>query len=82
MTSYTQEARPKADHTRLVDKIHRFAAIEAGWLEGHGVPFDQADLTWFTDALCEHFPSHIPEPNATPPPMVRSCWNGNKPTSF
>lgn len=55
-----------ASHSNLVDKIHQFSTIEAGWLEGEGIPFNQADLNWFTNALCEHFPCHIPEPTATP----------------
>lgn len=55
-----------ASHPNLVAKIHQFSTIEASWLEGDCIPFNHADLNWFTNALCEHFPSHIPEPNATP----------------
>ena len=55
-----------ASRPNLVDNIHQFSTIEAGWLEGKGIPFKYADLTWFTNALCEHFPNHIPEPNTTP----------------
>ena len=66
MTSSKHETQPQASHPELTDKIHQFSTIESGWLEGHGVPFSQSDLTWFTNALCEHFPSHIPEPIATP----------------
>ena len=66
-----------AGHAKLIAKINQFSELEAGWIEGKGLPFGQKDLDWFTSALVERFPGHIPEPQATPTAdgEVRLEWN-------
>lgn len=66
-----------AGHAKLVAKINRFSKLEAGWVEGKGIPFNQKDLDWFTSALVNHFPNSLPEPTITPTAdgEVRLEWN-------
>ena len=70
-----------AGRANLIAKINRFSELEASWIEGKGLPFNQKDLDWFTNALVNNFPNSLPEPTITPTAdgEVRLEWNqGNQ----
>lgn len=57
-------------------RLHKFAALRTGWLNGAGEPPDAAGLRWLADAFAELYPDDLPAPHFYPTPSggVRAEW--------
>lgn len=54
------------DPLDIAARLDVFRTIQEGWLDGEGIPFDDAGLDWLATRFDHHFPDDLPLPYALP----------------
>ena len=53
-------------HGALVAAVDALRALPAGWLEGHGIAPEPANLRWLANEVVEAFPDALADPSVAP----------------
>ncbi len=64
----TGKSDSPASHATVRARLDQFKSLEAGWLDGQGVPVSDSGLDWLADAIDRHYPDDVPPPRLYPTP--------------